>query len=181
MSTSHGLMKALKCRECGATTDLDASYACMECFGPLEVAYERTPVTREQIESGPVSMWRYEALLPVVPGAHARPGLQPGFTRLVRADNLARELGARLVWVKDDSFCLSTGNPDFPFRVIEKERIVCGWQMPNTAPRIPTYTVKSKGKTYLVTGGKCNCTGYSYRRHCTHVEAVASYQKDRVA
>ena len=85
------------------------------------------------------------------------------------------------VWVKDDSFCLSTGNPDFPFRVIEKERIICGWQMPNTAPRIPTYTVKSKGKTYLVTGGKCKCTGYSYRRHCTHVEAVASYQKEKVA
>ena len=110
-----GCAVALKCRECGATTDLDASYACMECFGPLEVAYERTPVTREQIEAGPVSMWRYEALLPVVPGAHARPGLQPGFTRLVRADNLARELGARTVWVKDDS-----GNPTHSF----KDRVV---------------------------------------------------------
>ncbi len=40
---SLGSAFALKCRECGATTDLDASYACMECFGPLEVAYGPCP------------------------------------------------------------------------------------------------------------------------------------------
>ena len=112
---SLGAAYALKCRECGATTDLDASYACMECFGPLEVAYAQPTVTRADIEAGPVSMWRYEALLPVVPGAGARPGLQPGFTRLVRADNLAAALGARAVWVKDDS-----GNPTHSF----KDRVV---------------------------------------------------------
>lgn len=112
---SLGAAYALKCRECGATTELDASYACMECFGPLEVAYAPSTVTRADIEAGPVSMWRYEALLPVVPGAGSRPGLQPGFTRLVRADNLAAELGARVVWVKDDS-----GNPTHSF----KDRVV---------------------------------------------------------
>jgi threonine synthase len=112
---SLGAAYALKCRECGATTALDASYACMECFGPLEVAYAATSITREQIESGPNSMWRYEALLPVAPGATDRPGLQPGLTRLVRADNLAAALGARRVWVKDDS-----GNPTHSF----KDRVV---------------------------------------------------------
>ncbi len=44
-----------------------------------------------------------------------RPGLQPGLTKLVRADNLAAALGARLVWVKDDS-----GNPTHSF----KDRVV---------------------------------------------------------
>jgi threonine synthase len=101
-----GLAHALKCRECGAQYPLDASYACFECFGPLEVAYERSTITREQIEAGPQSMWRYEALLPVVTGASGRPGLNPGLTKLVRADNLAAALGAKAVWVKDDS-----GNP----------------------------------------------------------------------
>jgi threonine synthase len=110
-----GAAYALKCRECGATTDLDASYACMECFGPLEVAYTPSTVTRADIEAGPLSMWRYEALLPVVPGAGSRPGLQPGLTKLVRADNLAAALGARAVWVKDDS-----GNPTHSF----KDRVV---------------------------------------------------------
>jgi threonine synthase len=112
---SLGHAYALKCRECGATTELDASYACMECFGPLEVAYHPATVTRAQIEAGPLSMWRYEALLPVVPGAGSRPGLQPGLTKLVRADNLAAALGARTVWVKDDS-----GNPTHSF----KDRVV---------------------------------------------------------
>ena len=43
---SIGAAYALKCRECGAEYDLDASYACLECFGPLEVAYEPAIVTR---------------------------------------------------------------------------------------------------------------------------------------
>jgi threonine synthase len=114
-SPAIGSAVALKCRECATRYPLDASYACYECFGPLEVAYELGNVTREQIESGPNSMWRYEALLPVVPGADARPGLQAGFTKLVRADNLARELGVKTLWVKDDS-----GNPTHSF----KDRVV---------------------------------------------------------
>ena len=114
-SSGVGAAHSLKCRECGAEYTLDASYACLDCFGPLEVAYETSLVTREQIEAGPLSMWRYEALLPVVPGAGGRPGLQPGLTKLVRADNLAAALGARAVWVKDDS-----GNPTHSF----KDRVV---------------------------------------------------------
>lgn len=114
-SASIGAAHALKCRECAAEYPLDASYACLECFGPLEVAYEPSVVTREQIEAGPLSMWRYEPLLPVVPGAGSRPGLQPGLTKLVKADNLAAALGARTVWVKDDS-----GNPTHSF----KDRVV---------------------------------------------------------
>ncbi|MDO9485207.1 MAG: threonine synthase [Actinomycetota bacterium] len=110
-----GAALALKCRECGALYPLDASYACFECFGPLEVSYQARSITREQIEAGPLSMWRYEGLLPVVPGAGHRPGLQPGFTKLVRADNLAAALGAKAVWVKDDS-----GNPTHSF----KDRVV---------------------------------------------------------
>ena len=114
-AASIGSAHALKCRECGAHYPLNASYACFECFGPLEVAYERSTVTRDQIEAGPQSMWRYEALLPVVPGASGRPGLNPGLTKLVRADNLAAALGAKAVWVKDDS-----GNPTHSF----KDRVV---------------------------------------------------------
>ena len=35
-----GYASGLACRECGQTYDLGAQYACAECFGPLEVAYE---------------------------------------------------------------------------------------------------------------------------------------------
>jgi threonine synthase len=110
-----GNARWLACRECAATYPLDASFACFECFGPLEVSYLPVSVTRQSITSGPASMWRYQDLLPVEPGADTRPGLQPGLTPLVRADNLARVLGARAVWVKDDS-----GNPTHSF----KDRVV---------------------------------------------------------
>ena len=37
------------------------------------------------------------------------------------------EVLERKKWVGEDSFCLSTRRKDFPFRVIEKEDILCGW------------------------------------------------------
>ncbi|TCI99234.1 threonine synthase [Aeromicrobium sp. IC_218] len=105
----------LACRECGHRTELGPHYACTECFGPLEVGYEFGTVTREQIEAGPRSIWRYRSLLPVPDDVATFPNTDPGFTRLVKADNLARELGMRSLWVKDDS-----GNPTHSF----KDRVV---------------------------------------------------------
>ena len=49
----------LVCRACGSETVLGPHYACLECFGPLEVGYAFPQVTRQQIESGPSSIWRY--------------------------------------------------------------------------------------------------------------------------
>jgi threonine synthase len=105
----------LVCRECRATQPLGPSYACQECFGPLEIGYEFPEVTRAQIEAGPKNIWRYQALLPVPADITASRNMEPGFTRLLKADNLARELGIRKLWVKDDS-----GNPTHSF----KDRVV---------------------------------------------------------
>jgi threonine synthase len=113
---SFGSADRLACRECGATYDLGDSYSCLECFGPLEVAYSFGEVTRQQIEAGPASIWRYSPLLPVAPWACDEPNLAPGLTQLVRAENLAAELGITgRLWVKDDS-----GNPTHSF----KDRVV---------------------------------------------------------
>ncbi|MFD1825727.1 MULTISPECIES: threonine synthase [Mumia] len=103
------------CRACGAHQELGPHYACLECFGPLEVAYDFPAITREQIEAGPKSIWRYQPLLPVPADIAAIPNTDPGFTRLVKADNLARELGIKTLWIKDDS-----GNPTHSF----KDRVV---------------------------------------------------------
>ena len=106
---------SLVCRECGTERELGPFYACQECFGPLEIKYDFGTVTREQIEAGPRSIWRYKDLLPVPADVASFPNTDPGFTRLVKADNLARELGIRSLWVKDDS-----GNPTHSF----KDRVV---------------------------------------------------------
>jgi threonine synthase len=100
---AFGHARSLSCRECGHEVALGPHYACPECFGPLEVAYDFPAVTREQIEAGPRNMWRYRSLLPVPADITESPNTEPGFTRLLKADNLARELGVADLWVKDDS------------------------------------------------------------------------------
>ena len=111
-----GAATHLVCRACGAHAKLGADYSCWECFGPLEVAYDFGTVTREQIQSGPFSLWRYAPLLPVPANIAESRNLAPGMTRLHRADNLAKVLGITgTLWVKDDS-----GNPTHSF----KDRVV---------------------------------------------------------
>ncbi|WP_245657863.1 threonine synthase [Herbidospora mongoliensis] len=117
MALQHdfGPAVALSCRECGARYDLGPIFACQDCFGPLEVAYDFGTVTREDIAAGPANIWRYRALLPVPANVADKPNLQPGWTKLHRAGNLGAELGLRDLHVKDDS-----GNPTHSF----KDRVV---------------------------------------------------------
>ena len=90
---------------------------CDFCFGPLEVTYDyervAATISRERIEAGPRTIWRYADLLPVRDAAPV--DLGAGFTPLVRADRLAAELGLGELWIKDD-----TANPTGSF----KDRVV---------------------------------------------------------
>ncbi|KUJ69777.1 threonine synthase [Streptomyces albus subsp. albus] len=117
---SLGPAAALSCRECGERFPLGPIFACAGCFGPLEVAYDLPTgdpeALRRRIEAGPDTIWRYAPLLPVPEDVAAKPNLNPGFTKLVKADNLARELGITgALHIKDDS-----GNPTHSF----KDRVV---------------------------------------------------------
>ena len=55
-----GPARALSCRECGHEIPLAPEFACPQCFGPLEVAYDFSGVTRATIEAGPRSIWESE-------------------------------------------------------------------------------------------------------------------------
>ena len=70
---AFGNARTLSCRECGHEVALGPHYACPECFGPLEVAYDFPAVTREQIAAGPRNIWRYQPLLPVPDRHHREP------------------------------------------------------------------------------------------------------------
>ena len=98
-------MKALKCRECGREYPLTATHVCEFDFGPLEVAYDyeriKKSLTRAAIAARPKTMWRYRELLPVA--GEPTVGTQAGFTPLVKADRLAKQLGVREVWIKNDA------------------------------------------------------------------------------
>jgi len=107
----------LTCHLCGAVYEAKALWVCSECLGPLEVSYDyeaiRAVLTRELIESRPQSLWRYRELLPV---EEPRTGFHSGYTPLVRATRLAKELGIAELYIKDDS----VNHPTFSY----KDRVV---------------------------------------------------------
>jgi threonine synthase len=107
----------LRCRVCEAEYPAVASGSCARCFGPLEPVYDwdelaRT-VTRQSIEAGPRSLWRYEALLPTSAPPNVIGG--PGWTQLVSAPRLASAVGVGEVLLK-----LDHTNPTHSF----KDRVV---------------------------------------------------------
>ncbi len=105
MDKHDNFMKALKCRECGREYPLAATHVCEFDFGPLEVAYDYDRIKRSlnqaAILSRPQNMWRYRELLPVA--GEPTVGKEVGFTPLIKADRLARKLGIRELWIKNDT------------------------------------------------------------------------------
>ena len=110
-------VEVLRCRICESEYPAVANGICARCFGPLEPVYDwdalaRT-VTRERIEAGPMSLWRYADLLPAAPPEDSGSG--PGLTPLVPAPRLAAALGVGEIFLK-----LDLSNPTHSF----KDRVV---------------------------------------------------------
>jgi threonine synthase len=101
--------KGLACKECGAEYELKPVHICEFCFGPLEVQYDyeylRKTVTREKIQAGPNSIWRYQDLLPV---ASDPIDVGTGMTPLVKSNRLARRLGLKNLYIKNDAVNMPT-------------------------------------------------------------------------
>ncbi len=95
----------LKCRECGRRYPIEPMAACEECWAPLEVVYDydrlRAEISRDAIAHRPPTMWRYHELLPLTGEPYV--GTSTGFTPLALAPRLARALGAREVYLKNDA------------------------------------------------------------------------------
>ncbi len=117
MSAQLPYCTGLRCRVCEREYGLEAVGVCARCFGPLHPVYDeealRGSLTREAIESGPPSLWRYAPLLPVAPPVEPR--LAPGLTPLTEAPRLATALGVGRLYLK-----LDTANPTHSF----KDRVV---------------------------------------------------------
>src|SRR3954471_9839462 len=111
-------VESLKCKECASTYELDASYVCENCFGPLEVSYDFSGIdaagVKRRIQAGSQGIWRYSDFLPFE--GKASDPLEPGLTPLLRADRLAERLGTGAeIWIKNDA-----ANPTHSF----KDRVV---------------------------------------------------------
>src|SRR5690606_9146832 len=107
---SHDVTWSLHCSQCAYTQPNGAALAslCPDCSSPLMVrsgaAVPKSAITAEW------SLWRYAAALPMQPG-DARVSLGEGMTPLVDVPSLAKDIGVRRLWVKDEGI-----NPTASFK-----------------------------------------------------------------
>ncbi len=108
----------LKCRLCGKRYPQEALNFCTDDFGPLEVEYDYEAVgrsmTRVAIERRPKTLWRYRELMPI--DGDPTVGLHVGGTPLIKANRLAKALGVRELYIKNDA----VNHPSLSF----KDRVV---------------------------------------------------------
>ena len=105
----------LECTYCEATFSADEPHrTCAECAKVLYPRYDLRAagreLPRESLIGRPASMWRYFEVLPVRDEASVIT-LGEGFTPVLKAERLGREMGLRDVYIKDESI-----NPTASFK-----------------------------------------------------------------
>jgi threonine synthase len=101
-------VRSLKCVFCGALHPTSAGLTCPSCgiSGILDVQYDYAAIarrlTRRRLARRPeTTHWRYRELLPIRKDAKL-PGLSVGWTPITPAASLARHLGLKTLYLKDD-------------------------------------------------------------------------------
>ena len=92
-------------------------------------------------------------------------------------------------WFAPNEIGITTGDPNFPFRRIDKERIVAVNDVEVEQAKHPTQEIEdqvfqvlgSKGAIYQVSLGRngrasCSCPGYQFRGRCKHADGVMEDQ-----
>ncbi len=95
-----------KCVRCGKTYEAVPDLTTCECGGILEITYDydyiKTRLTKETLAGrSDRTMWRYRELLPVEETTELPP-LRVGGSPLYEEPRLAKQLGLKKLWVKDD-------------------------------------------------------------------------------
>ena len=108
---------SLHCAECRRGWSLkETQDLCPSCGGNLEAVYDypraKKRLTRKALaRNGDRTLWRYAELLPIK-GRTGIPSVPVGWTPLFRAERVARTLGLREVWVKDEGRSASASLKD---------------------------------------------------------------------
>ncbi|NCB62031.1 MAG: threonine synthase [Clostridia bacterium] len=95
-----------KCVKCGREYESTPNLTICSCGGMLDVQYDygyiKSVFSREKLaDCRDWSMWRYRPFLPVEPDSASTP-LRVGWSPLYKADTLAKILGIRALYIKDD-------------------------------------------------------------------------------
>jgi len=108
-------IEGLKCLKCGKKhAPTKGLYVCEKCGGKLEILYDydalADTINKKEIEKRPPGVWKYAEFLPIVDRKNVST-LGEGGTPLLKAKNLARGLGMKHLWLKDE-----TRNPTSSFK-----------------------------------------------------------------
>jgi hypothetical protein len=82
----------------------------------------------------------------------------------------------KIKWAKPEELALSTGDKEFPFRILQRKNIVevdgkpYGFEIKSKKEETKFIT-GSNGKVYEVTANSCTCPGFTFRGSCKHVTA----------
>ena len=98
-------VKCARCVKCGKEYEAVPNLTNCECGGILDIIYDydyiKANLTKEKLKSRPNTMWRDRELLPVEETTPDTP-LRVGWSPLYEEDRLAKLLGLKKLWVKDD-------------------------------------------------------------------------------
>jgi len=119
----------------------EATYRCPRCGGNLDVRIDFSRAARADLEtSRDGSLFRYARLLPVeVPGEGDGPLRSVGGTPLYDAPRIARRLGLRRVWIKDEGRMPTGSLKDRASAIVVQRARAIG------APRILTASTGNAG------------------------------------
>jgi threonine synthase len=98
-------VKCARCVKCGKEYEATPNLTNCECGGILDIIYDydyiKANLTKDKLKSRPNTMWRYRELLPVEESTPDT-SLRVGWSPLYEEDRLAKLLGLKKLWVKDD-------------------------------------------------------------------------------
>ncbi len=99
-------VKYLKCVKCGKTYEATADATTCDCSGILDVIYDydyiKTIFNKDVLKSRKdQTMWRYRELLPIEEDTTVQ-GLRVGNSPLYSSDKIAKILGIKKLYIKDD-------------------------------------------------------------------------------
>src|SRR5919108_2248901 len=98
--------KEIACPRCQKRFELSQLLNLCNCGSPLWARYDlsaaKSSLAKSSLSGRVSSLWRYRELLPLQDDVNLV-SLGEGFTPLLEAKSLARELGLRRVWIKDEA------------------------------------------------------------------------------
>ena len=118
MSVRYTINLSCASKDCNREFEKKDLYVCDYCFGPLEAKYDyekiKDDLSIDKIVSREKNMWRYKELLPL--DGPPTVGFDVGYTPFIKAKNLAKELGVKELYIKNDG----VNHPSLSF----KDRVV---------------------------------------------------------